>query len=114
MKRFSISRYKLGKDKYVPMPKELVQQVVDEDPCLYWYEDIDDYYRERQKQRKTPAIRVSFVFNYKPRPEMPAIHATFAEGTDDILIKVHHPSEEAINKLKEIAEKLEANLYETK
>lgn len=113
MRRFSISRYRLGEDDYVQMPKELLQAVVDNDPDLYWYEDVDEYYRERQKQRKTPAIRVSFVYNYERPPAVPDFNAVFLEGTDDVLVKVHNPSKQVINKLREIAEKLEANLYET-
>ena len=87
MKRFSvyryeISRYELGKEPYVPIPIELVRQLVDDDPCLYWYEDVDEYFRNRQKQRKNPAIKISFVFNYKRPPLHPDFDATFAEGTD--------------------------------
>lgn len=113
MKRYSISRYELGKDKYVAMPKEIVQQLVDNDPSLFWYENVDDYYRERQKARKNPAIKISFVYNYQKPPEMPDIHATFMEGPDKLLIKVNNPNEDTFLKLKEMAENLNANLYET-
>lgn len=111
MKFYTISRYRMGKEKYVAMPKELFQEIVDEDPSLYWYEDVDDYFRQRQTQRKTPAWRTSFVFNYVPRPGSPEFQATFADGTDDVIVKVFHPRPEGLNKIKEIAEKLGAMLY---
>ena len=113
MKRFSIARYELGEEEYVAMPKEIVQKLVDNDPCLYWEEDVDEYFRERQKQRKNPAIKISFVYNYKRPPQMPDIQATFMEGADKILIRVNNVNDNSIAKLKEIAEKLKANLYET-
>ncbi|MFK8056342.1 MAG: hypothetical protein AB8F78_09515 [Saprospiraceae bacterium] len=111
MKFFTISRYRMGKEEYVEMPKGLVQEIVDEDPSLNWYEDVDDYFRQRQTQRKTPAWRICFVFNYVPRPGSPEFKATFAEGTDDIIVKVFHPRPEGLDKIKEIAEKLSATLY---
>lgn len=111
MKRFNITKYELG-DEMIPLDKELVDQVIDNDPELSWYEDVDDYYRNRQAQRENPAVRISFVFNYNPPPSNPDFHATYFENTKYITVKIHKASADAISKLEEIAKKLEANLVQ--
>lgn len=93
------------------MAIDLFRKVVDEDSDLNWYEDVDAHFKQRQKEREIPAWRIGFVFNYVPRPGNPEFTGSFLEGRDDIIVRVFHSSPKGLSKLKEIANKLDANLY---
>lgn len=96
------------KIKYKRIPKEEFEELIDSDPCLTWYEDIDENYRKRQVNRKVPAVKVSFVFNYRPEPVFPELHGTFISGK--ISIKINKLTEQGMNKIKEIEKTIGGSL----
>ena len=112
-KTVRIAKYqKKGIDSIISIPLDEFRRIIEEDPCLYWYEEVDEYFRQRQEKREKPNYNLSFVYNYKRPPKDPDINGAFIIGTDDIIVTINDNYDESIAKLKEIAEKLDANLYE--
>ncbi len=108
-----IAKYvKKGKESIVSIPYLEFKELVENDKDLKWYEDVDEGFKKRQAKRKTPALKKSATYNFKPLPETPDFRATFISFTDDIIVRIYGNYNESILKLKEMAEKLDAKLYE--
>ena len=107
-----IAKYiKKGKDSIVPIEYESFLSFVENDPCLYWYEEVDEDFLRRQLKRANPAIKKCAVYNYKKLPETSDFQATYIEGTFDIIVRIYNNKDRSIQKLKEIALGLEAELF---
>lgn len=87
------------------------QEIVDQDQELEWYEDVSPFFMEIQKERDCPNYRKSCVYNFINDNKDPDFNAGFIEDENLIIIRIHNNYEESIIKLKEMADKLNANLY---
>ncbi len=99
---------KTEKDKIGITYNEFLDSI-EQNPCLHWYEDMDEYYRNRQLKRKTPAIKKSFVFNYKGPENGPELHGTFIHD-NKVWIDIKWETEEGKVILSNLAKSLDAKL----
>jgi len=74
-KRAEISRI-VGLEQEGTSYKEYVR-MIELNPELNWYEELDEKYEERQIGRKNPAVKKYFIFNYLGSQLGPEFHGTF-------------------------------------
>lgn len=111
-KNVRIAKYKMkGIASVISIPVEDYRRLVESDCELSWLEDVDEDFKQCQLEDGDPNFRGTCVFNYRQSPRNPDFQATFIPITDEILIRIMNDYERSIKKLKEMAEKLNANLY---
>ncbi len=83
--------------------------VVESDPCLHWYEDLDERHRRRKEERASE-WKVSFVYKYEALPVGPELHGTYISGK--IWIKVNRSTLAGRKKVEELCGKWGAEFRE--
>lgn len=96
-------------EEYTGITYDEFLDAIESNPCLYWYEDIDEYYRNRQLKRKFPAIKKSFVFNYRGQEKGPELHGTFIHD-NKIWIDIKWETEKGKDVLNVLAKSLKAKI----
>jgi hypothetical protein len=112
-KNVRIAKYKMkGVESIISIPIYEYQKVVEEDIDLCWREDVDEDFKKLKLEGNKQNFKHTCVYNYRKPPENADFQATFVPFTDDILIRIMNDYENAIKKLKDIAKRLNASLYE--
>lgn len=111
-KNVRVAKYEMkGLESIISIPIEEYRNLIESDSELSWLEDLDESYKQLQLEDGKPNFKHTCVFNYRVSPKDPDFQATFIPITDDILIRIMNDYEGSMEKLKGIAEKLNAKIY---
>jgi len=110
MESYSIATFSTPSEGGRKLPIEEVRQVFNNDVEIQWFEDVDNNFKESQSKLESPNFKKSGVYKYENgKYEMELYYRDYI-GTIGCKIWAKD-TEGSLKKIKEIASKLECNVY---